>query len=192
MADLVKRRQGRYLGMSEAVGRHDPARSQGTSDRGAADRVLAVDARSGRQLCSRPAASSASPSSAYSPLGRGFLTGQIKKVRRPRRRRLPAHEPALSGRQLRREPRARQSASRSWRSRRATRPASSRSRGCSHRATTSCRFRARSGRTYLEENLGATQIMLSRRDLASMDEIAPKGAAAGERYPTAGMSSVNR
>ena len=39
---------------------------------------------------------------AYSPLGRGFLTGQIKTRRRPRRRRLPAQLAALPGRELRR------------------------------------------------------------------------------------------
>jgi len=45
-------------------------------------------------------------------------------------------------------------------------------------------------RTYLEENTGALAIRLSAEDLARIEEAAPKGAAAGERYPD--MSSVNR
>ncbi|AMJ65273.1 aldo/keto reductase [Hymenobacter sp. PAMC 26628] len=44
---------------------------------------------------------------------------------------------------------------------------------------------------YLEENLGALAISLSKGELAQLDEIAPKGVAAGSRYPTAMMGSVN-
>jgi aryl-alcohol dehydrogenase-like predicted oxidoreductase len=45
---------------------------------------------------------------------------------------------------------------------------------------------------YLEENLGALEVKLSSADLAELDAIAPKGVAAGDRYPAAMMSSVNR
>ena len=38
---------------------------------------------------------------AYSPLGRGFLSGQIAVDRRPRRRRLPPPQPPLPGREFR-------------------------------------------------------------------------------------------
>ncbi|GAB3325693.1 aldo/keto reductase [Hymenobacter humi] len=45
---------------------------------------------------------------------------------------------------------------------------------------------------YLEENLGALEVELSSSELAQLDEIAPKGAAAaGMRYPEAMMGSVN-
>jgi aryl-alcohol dehydrogenase-like predicted oxidoreductase len=45
---------------------------------------------------------------------------------------------------------------------------------------------------YLEENLGALDVELSSSELAQLDEIAPKGkAAAGMRYPEAMMGSVN-
>lgn len=37
-------------------------------------------------------------------------------------------------------------------------------------------------RTYMEENLGALDVALSAADLARMDEIAPRGIAAGPRY----------
>ncbi len=47
-------------------------------------------------------------------------------------------------------------------------------------------------RTYLEENLAAADIRLSADDLARIDEIAPKGAAAGMRYPETMMQFVNR
>ncbi|OGX91746.1 aldo/keto reductase [Hymenobacter coccineus] len=44
---------------------------------------------------------------------------------------------------------------------------------------------------YLEENLGALAISLSPNELAQLDDIAPKGVAAGTRYPTAMMGAVN-
>ena len=37
-------------------------------------------------------------------------------------------------------------------------------------------------RSYLEENAAASQIELSADDLAQLDELAPKGVAAGTRY----------
>ncbi|MCB2410919.1 aldo/keto reductase [Hymenobacter lucidus] len=45
--------------------------------------------------------------------------------------------------------------------------------------------------SYLEENLGALQVQLSPDELAQLDDIAPKGAAAGLRYPEQMMRSVN-
>ncbi|HUZ48524.1 MAG TPA: aldo/keto reductase, partial [Candidatus Dormibacteraeota bacterium] len=45
-------------------------------------------------------------------------------------------------------------------------------------------------RSYLEENAAAATIELSASDLASIAEAAPKGGTAGQRYPD--MSTVNR
>jgi aryl-alcohol dehydrogenase-like predicted oxidoreductase len=45
-------------------------------------------------------------------------------------------------------------------------------------------------RRYLEENVQATELTLSAEDAARIDEVAPVGAAAGDRY--ADMSSVGR
>lgn len=47
-------------------------------------------------------------------------------------------------------------------------------------------------RKYLSENLGAVAVELSPDDLRQLEEIAPKGIAAGLRYPEAMMKSVNR
>ncbi|MGY2132574.1 aldo/keto reductase [Hymenobacter sp. HD11105] len=44
---------------------------------------------------------------------------------------------------------------------------------------------------YLEENVGALNIQLSSEELAHIDEIAPRSAVAGMRYPEAMMGSVN-
>ena len=46
-------------------------------------------------------------------------------------------------------------------------------------------------RKYLEENAAAEQLHLTASDLAEIDAIAPKGVAAGERYDAGGMRAVN-
>lgn len=45
-------------------------------------------------------------------------------------------------------------------------------------------------RKYLEENVGAVDVTLSTEDLDRLDTIAPQGVTAGDRYPD--MSTVNR
>ncbi|ALD20756.1 aldo/keto reductase [Hymenobacter sp. DG25A] len=44
---------------------------------------------------------------------------------------------------------------------------------------------------YLEENVGALDVQLSPEDLQAINAIAPQGAAAGSRYPAEMMKSVN-
>jgi len=45
---------------------------------------------------------------------------------------------------------------------------------------------------YVEENFHALDVQLSKEDLAELNEIAPLGAAAGDRYPAEAMKTVNR
>lgn len=47
-------------------------------------------------------------------------------------------------------------------------------------------------RQYLEENVAATEISLTAEELSRIEAVAPRGAAAGDRYPTQHMSVVNR
>ena len=47
-------------------------------------------------------------------------------------------------------------------------------------------------RKYLEENAGALKVKLTSDDLRRIDEVAPHGVAAGPRYPEQMMSLVNR
>jgi aryl-alcohol dehydrogenase-like predicted oxidoreductase len=44
---------------------------------------------------------------------------------------------------------------------------------------------------YLEEDAGADKIALTANDLAALDAIAPQGVAAGDRYDAAGMQALN-
>ena len=45
---------------------------------------------------------------------------------------------------------------------------------------------------YLDENIGALEVSLTGEDLRRLDEILPPGAAAGQRYHERGMETVNR
>src|SRR5262249_56395395 len=46
-------------------------------------------------------------------------------------------------------------------------------------------------RRYLEQNVGAVDVRLSPADPQPIDEAAPKGVTAGDRYPERGMLVVN-
>ncbi|AFY74902.1 putative oxidoreductase, aryl-alcohol dehydrogenase like protein [Synechococcus sp. PCC 7502] len=47
-------------------------------------------------------------------------------------------------------------------------------------------------RSYLEENVAATAVVLTAEDLRRIEESAPKGVAAGDRYPAQNMIALNR
>ncbi len=46
-------------------------------------------------------------------------------------------------------------------------------------------------RSYLEQNVAAAELTLTADDFAALDEVAPVGVASGARYPETGMRSVN-
>ena len=47
-------------------------------------------------------------------------------------------------------------------------------------------------RSYLADNLGALDVRLTAADLARIEAVAPKGSAAGERYPEIGRALIDR
>jgi aryl-alcohol dehydrogenase-like predicted oxidoreductase len=47
-------------------------------------------------------------------------------------------------------------------------------------------------RKYLEQNLEAVNIRLTPDDLSRIDKVAPKGIAAGMRYPERAMAALDR
>ncbi len=47
-------------------------------------------------------------------------------------------------------------------------------------------------RTYLEDNLGALDVVLTEEDLQRIDTVLPPGAAMGTRYAAPQMAAVNR
>lgn len=128
---------------------------------------------------------------AYSPLGRGFLTGQITRFEDlaadDYRRFSPRFQGDNFARNLTLVERIRAMAA---------------AKGCTPSRLALAWVLAQGDdivtipgtkrRKYLEENLAALEVALDAADLAEIDRIAPRGAAAGTRYPEAMMSFVNR
>ncbi len=128
---------------------------------------------------------------AYSPLGRGFLTGQIKKFEDLEpddyRRFSPRFQGENFTRNLQLVKKIEELAQ---------------SKGCTAAQLALAWVLAQGDSIfpipgtkqvkYLEENVGAVNVQLTREDLEEIEAIAPKGAASGLRYPEAAMHSVGR
>ena len=117
----------------------------------------------------------------YSPLGRGFLTGQITRRADLVGRRLPLPRSALRGGELREEPRDRRRAprdrSRAWRERRPDRARLASRAGRRRRADPRLEA-SRDPRGQRE----AADLDLGDAELARLDAAAPPGGTAGPRY----------
>ncbi|HUU13771.1 MAG TPA: aldo/keto reductase [Terriglobia bacterium] len=127
---------------------------------------------------------------AYSPLGRGFLTGKIKRVEDLApddwRRNMPRFKGENFERNLELVRHVEQLASK---------------KGCTPAQLALAWVLAQgedilpipgiSRQSHLEDDLGALSVSLTKEDLAHINEIAPQGVAVGERYPEMAMNVVN-
>jgi aryl-alcohol dehydrogenase-like predicted oxidoreductase len=190
MAELVREGKVRYLGLSEAA--PDTIRR--------AHRVHPITAlQTEYSLWSRDPEDEILPTVrelgigfvAYSPLGRGFLTGRFRTIDDLPDDDYRRNSPRFQGENFKKnldlvkhiEGLARQ-------------------KGCTPSQLALAWLLARGQDIvpipgtkrvqYLEEDVGALDVHLSAEDLARIDAIAPRGVAAGPRYPDAGMRSVNR
>jgi len=128
---------------------------------------------------------------AYSPLGRGFLTGQLKRFEDFAPDDYRRFSPRFQGENFQKNLELVKRVE-----------AIAREKRCTAGQLALAWVLARGDdvvpipgtkrRVYLEENAAASDVVLSKADLARIDEVAPRGAAAGERYPAAMMASVNR
>jgi aryl-alcohol dehydrogenase-like predicted oxidoreductase len=126
---------------------------------------------------------------AYSPLGRGFLSGQIRSVDDLADNDFRRHNPRFLGENFTRNLETVD---------RVTEIATE--KGCTASQLALAWVLAQGEdivpipgtkrASYLDENLAAADVSLTAEDLARLDEVAPKGATAGDRYPN--MSTVNR
>lgn len=189
MAELVKQGKVRYLGLSEA--------SPATIRR--AHRVHPISAlQTEYSLWSREVEAEILPTCrelgigfvAYSPLGRGFLTGRFKNPEDLPEGDWRRGHPRFQGENFRRnldlvariEEIARQ-------------------KGCAasqlalawvlHQGRDIVPIPGTKRRGFLEENARAIDVRLTPDDLRRIAELAPPGVAAGPRYPESGMRAVN-
>src|SRR6204780_228803 len=123
----------------------------------------------------------------YSPLGRGILTGQVKSAEfgpKDFRRMSPRFQGENFLKNLQLVTRIEQIA----KEKRCT-PAQLALAWVLAQGDDMVPIPGTKRRTYLEENIAAAKIQLSKSDLARIEEVAPKGFAAGGRYHD--MSTVN-
>jgi aryl-alcohol dehydrogenase-like predicted oxidoreductase len=128
---------------------------------------------------------------AYSPLGRGFLTGQFKSPDDFAADDFRRNNPRFQGQNFQRNLDLVAAVQRT-----------ARTKGCTASQLALAWLLAQGGDIvpipgtkrvrYLEENAGALDVRLTRADLASLEAAFPKNAAAGTRYSEAAMSSLNR
>ena len=128
---------------------------------------------------------------AYSPLGRGFLTGQIRSPQDfdegDYRRNSPRFQGENFHKNLELVERVREIADEKGVS-----PGQLAIAWLLHRGNDIVPIPGTKRRKYLEENAAAVDVELTDEDLRRIDEVAPAGAAAGGRYDEAGMGTVNR
>jgi aryl-alcohol dehydrogenase-like predicted oxidoreductase len=128
---------------------------------------------------------------AYSPLGRGFLTGRFRSIddlpADDWRRRHPRFQGENFDRNLAIVERVRTLASR-----KGCTPAQLAIAWVLARGTDIVPIPGSKRRERLEENAAAADVTLSADDLREIDAAIPAGMAAGSRYPEATMHTVNR
>lgn len=127
---------------------------------------------------------------AYSPLGRGFLTGKIQNLNDLApddwRRRNPRFEEENLRRNLDLAKRVESLA----REKKCT-PAQLALAWLLAQGNDVVPIPGTKRQKYLEEDIAAVNLRLSPEDLARIDKVAPHGVAAGQRYPDEGMRRVN-
>jgi aryl-alcohol dehydrogenase-like predicted oxidoreductase len=190
MARLVQDGKVRYLGLSEAA----PAtirRAQATHPITALQTEYSLWSRDPEEEVLPTCREVGIGFVAYSPLGRGFLTGQIKSpddlAPDDARRSHPRFQGENFQRNLDLVARVQEIA---------------REKGCTPAQLALAWVLAQGEdvvpipgtkqRRYLEENAGALQVALAAGDLARIDAVAPRGVTAGERYPPQALRAVNR
>jgi aryl-alcohol dehydrogenase-like predicted oxidoreductase len=190
MAQLVDEGKVRFLGLSEAA--PDTIRKAH-----ATHPITAVQTE--LSLWSRDAEGGVLPTVrelgigyvAYSPLGRGFLTGQITSAEDFPEDDFRRFHPRFTGENFQRNIALVREVE-----------TMAKEKGCTTAQLALAWVLAQGDDVvpipgtkrikYLDENIAALDVELSDEDLSRLDEILPPGAAAGDRYHERGMETVNR
>jgi aryl-alcohol dehydrogenase-like predicted oxidoreductase len=127
---------------------------------------------------------------AYSPLGRGFLTGQIKSVDDLADDDFRKHHPRFQGENFQKNLDLVTRVEDIAKEHKCT-PAQLALAWVLAQGDDIVPIPGTRRPERLEENVGALDVVLSENDLRRIDAAAPKGATAGDRYPEGGMRMIN-
>jgi aryl-alcohol dehydrogenase-like predicted oxidoreductase len=190
MADLIHAGKIRHIGLSEA-GPATIRRAQAVHPiaalqteyslwtRDPEDEVLATTRELGIAFV------------AYSPLGRGFLTGQFKKFEDFAPDDYRRHSPRFQGENFQKNLDLVARVEAIAKEKKCT-PGQLALAWLLAQGEDIIPIPGTKRRAYLEENAGALRVKLTAEDLQRIDEVAPHGAASGARYPESMMAMVNR
>jgi aryl-alcohol dehydrogenase-like predicted oxidoreductase len=129
---------------------------------------------------------------AFSPLGRGFLTGAAKRAEEyPEGDFRRQGDPRIQGANFDANLRAAE-AIREFARKRGCTPAQVALGWVLHKGNDLVPIPGTKRRKYLEENLGAADLKLTSSELTELDAALAPGTVAGPRYPEAMMAQVNR
>jgi aryl-alcohol dehydrogenase-like predicted oxidoreductase len=188
MADLVKAGKVRYLGLSEASAA-TIRRAHAVAPISALQTEYSLWSRDPEDELLETVRELGIGFVAYSPLGRGFLTGQIQSVdtleANDRRQIMPRFQGENLARNLQLVERVKAIAAA-----RGVTPGQLALAWVLAQGTDIVPIPGTKRRKYLEENAAAAAFTLTAAELVSLDAAVPKGAAVGQRYPD--MSLVNR
>ncbi len=190
MAELVKAGKVRYLGLSEASGQ-TLRRAVKTHPIAALQTEYSLWTRDPETDILATCRELGIGFVAYSPLGRGFLTGQFQKFEDFAADDYRRHSPRFQGENFQKNldlvHRVEEIA---------------REKGCKPSQLALAWVLAQGNdivpipgtkrRKYLEENVSAIELKLTNEDLRRIDEVFPPEAAAGGRYPEHMMAMVNK
>jgi aryl-alcohol dehydrogenase-like predicted oxidoreductase len=127
----------------------------------------------------------------YSPLGRGFLTGKIQKPEDLPQDDYRRSTPRFQGENFQRNLEIVKRVEEIAREKRCT-PAQLALAWVLAQGEDIVPIPGTKRRKYLQENIGALDVDLTSEDLARIDEVAPKDAFVGSRYPEAMMKLLSR
>jgi aryl-alcohol dehydrogenase-like predicted oxidoreductase len=186
MADLVRQGKVRYLGLSEAAAQ-TIRRAHGVHP------ITALQTE--YSLWSRDVEAEILPAVrdlgigfvAYSPLGRGFLTGQIQRPEDIREGDWRKNHPRFQGENFQKNLDLVTRVAALARKKRCT-PGQLALAWLLAQGDDIVPIPGTKRRTYVEENVGALNVTLSGAELEELEEV---GSAAGARYPEGGMRTVN-
>ncbi|HVU05774.1 MAG TPA: aldo/keto reductase [Polyangiaceae bacterium] len=188
MAELVRAGKVRYLGLSEAAP-ETIRRAHAVHPISALQTEYSLWSREPEDELLQTVRTLGIGFVAYSPLGRGFLTGQIQKPEDlapdDRRRLFPRFQGENFQKNLAVVNAVRQIAERKHVS-----PAELALAWVLAQGEDIVAIPGTKRRTYLEQNVRGAAVTLSATELAEIDRAAPKGSAFGQRYGD--MSTVNR
>ncbi|MDB6110459.1 MAG: aldo/keto reductase family oxidoreductase [Pedosphaera sp.] len=190
MAELVKEGKVRFLGLSEA-GPETIRRAHAVHPITALQTEYSLWSRDPEDELLATCRELGIGFVAYSPLGRGFLTGRFRKLEDlpedDYRRQAPRFQGENFQRNLDLVRRIEEIAAEKH-----CTPAQLALAWVLAQGEDIVPIPGTKRRKYLEENVGAINVVLTAQDLARIDEVAPKGVAAGLRYAEPMMATLNR